>query len=217
MINKGLKSGPYGKSSKQTIKNLNLKKLKQHPHGLDLGELECCFPQKILTLDGKIHLAPEEFATDLKRLEKKYHQTINDKPLEKEQQAYPFLLIGRRDSRTCNSWLHNAYRLVKGKVACIAQMNDRDVEDLGLRTGQQIVVESRVGKLDIILEATADIMPGVISIPHGWGHGVEQTQMAIANAHAGVSVNQLTDEQFVDQLTGNAVLNGVPVKVSGSL
>ncbi|MDQ7049067.1 MAG: molybdopterin-dependent oxidoreductase [Enterobacterales bacterium] len=224
MINKGLKSGPYGKSSKLAIKNLNLKKLKQHPHGLDLGELECCFPQKILTTDGKIHLAPEEFATDLKRLDQKYHRSISKKSVEEAQadpayeidaKTYPFLLIGRRDSRTCNSWLHNAYRLVKGKAACIAQMNDKDVDDLGLRTGQQIVVESRVGKLEIIVEATSDIMSGVISIPHGWGHGVEQTQMAIANAHAGVSVNQLTDDQFVDQLTGNAVLNGVAVKVSG--
>jgi len=220
IINKGLKRGPYGQSSKQALKKLDLKKLKQHPHGLDLGQLEACFPDKILTQDGKIHLAPEEFAKDLKRLYQKYYASTTSAASdtnrsESDLKQYPFLLIGRRDARTCNSWLHNAYRLVKGKAACIALMNDEDAQRLMITTGQKIKVESRVGQVELILESTADIMPGVISIPHGWGHGVEQTQMAIANAHAGVSVNQLTDEDFVDQLTGNAALNGVAVKISG--
>ncbi len=239
MINKGLKDGPYGKAAKQnnqSIKNLNLIKLKQSPHGLDLGALRGCFPQKILTTDGKIQLTPKEFVNDLNRLNNKYQgaedlssdysstqdeenpnrvqENMDFEKAPKVNKAFPFLLIGRRDTRTCNSWLHNSYRLVKGKVACVAQMNDQDAKQLGLRSGQEIMVSSRVGEVKIMLEATSDIMPGVVSIPHGWGHGLKDTQMAIANAHAGVSVNQLTDQAFVDQLTGNAALNGVAVNIS---
>lgn len=205
VINKGLKAGPYGKQKNSLVKNLDIKQLMKHDHGLDLGELTPCFPEKILTKNGKINLAPKEFVDDLVRLEKH----LSNKP-----NPQSMLLIGRRDARTCNSWMHNSYRLVKGKERCVAHINQLDAENLKIVNGQLIKVNSRVGEIKIPVEITETIMPGVISIPHGWGHGQEGTKMSIANAHSGVSINELTDEKFVDELTGNAALNGVPVEVA---
>lgn len=210
MIDKGIKKGPYGKLNNTAEGGLTLKKLLQHPHGLDLGPLKPRFPEKILTNNGRIQLAPEEFMNDLIRLKDKlYHPNVQDIHSE-----YRFKLIGRRDPRTCNSWLHNSYRMVKGKPACIALMNKLDAKQLNIGSGELISIRSRVGEIKLPVEVTETIMAGVISVPHGWGHGVDETKLSIANAHTGVSVNQLTDEKFVDQLTGNAVLNGVPVCVS---
>ena len=203
IINHKLKTSSSGK--------LNLKRLLQKPHGLDLGELTACFPKKILTPNGKIQLAPKELVDDLIRL--KQHFDSQQSKTE-ENKIGQFLLIGRRDPRTCNSWMHNSYRLVKGKPRCVAQMNNQDANKLNLQNGQLIKITSRVGKIDIPVEITETIMSGTISIPHGWGHGVSQTRISIANANAGVSINQLTDEKFVDALTGNAALNAVPVEVS---
>ena len=211
IVNKGVKQGPYGKDQQPEFKNLNLNKIKQHPHGLDLGALKPCFPAKILTKNGNIQLAPEEFIGDLKRLKQKYSER---QPESSQAGEKRFSLIGRRDPRTCNSWMHNSYRLVKGKPGCIAHMNEQDAIDLNIKDGQLITISSRVGQISLPVEVTETIIPGTVSVPHGWGHGIEQTRMAIANAHTGVSVNQLTDEKFVDQLTGNAALNGVPVAIT---
>ncbi len=210
IIDKGLKKGPYGGTKNQFCQNLSMDKLLQHQNGLDLGPLQPCFPDKILTQSGRINLAPKELVDDLKRLSDKLEQ-LN---VEKNQSSeFPFLLIGRRDPRTCNSWMHNSYRLVKGKPKCIAHINPNDAKNLGVQSGEQISISSRVGKIKIPIEVTEQMMEGVVSVPHGWGHGEDNTQMSIANTHAGSSVNQLTDEKFVDQLTGNAALNGVPIKV----
>lgn len=213
IVNKGLKKGPYGKQKQPDVKNLNLKKLKQHTHGLDLGALKPCFPDKILTPNGNIQLAPEEFVKDLNRLKQKFKDSTTESSQNNEMR---FSLIGRRDPRTCNSWMHNSYRLVKGKPACIAHMNDVDANELNIQNGQLIKITSRVGQISLPVEITKTIMQGTISVPHGWGHGVDQTKLSIANAHTGVSVNQLTDEKFVDQLTGNAALNGVPVAIAAA-
>jgi len=198
-------SGIIDKKLKQNSNiNLNLNKLLENPHGIDLGELQPCFPKKILTTNRKIQLAPKELVDDLTRLKRNLAlQQSNSK--EKNQ----LLLIGRRDPRTCNSWMHNSHRLVKGKPRCIAQMNNQDAEKLALQDDQQIKITSRVGEIKIPIEITESIMPGTISIPHGWGHGVSDTRISIANANPGVSINQLTDEKFIDGLTGNAALNAL--------
>jgi len=210
MIDKGLKKGPYGGTKNQFYQNLSIDKLLQHPNGLDLGPLQPCFPKKILTQNGRINLAPKELVGDLKRLSEKLALLS----IEKNQtEEFPFLLIGRRDPRTCNSWMHNSYRLVKGKPKCVAHVNPVDAENLGIQSGEQISIASRVGEIKIPIEVTEQMMKGVVSVPHGWGHGENNTRMSIANTHAGTSVNQLTDEKFVDQLTGNAAFNGVPIKV----
>ena len=202
-------SGIIDKKLKQNSNfDLSIKKLLKNQHGVDLGELQPCFPEKILTPNGKIQLAPLELVNDLTRL-KQNLTLLQSNEKEKSQ----FLLIGRRDPRTCNSWMHNSYRLVKGKPRCIAHINNQDAKNLELQDGQLIKVSSRVGEIEIPIEITDTIMAGTISIPHGWGHGLKQTQMSIANANAGVSINQLTDEKFVDELTGNAALNAVPVRI----
>lgn len=200
MLEKGIKKGPYADQ-------LNIKKLSQLKHGIDLGELTPQFPKKILTMSGKINLAPEIYLKDLERLKDTTHLT------SKPEEEFKFRLIGRRAPRTCNSWLHNSYRMVKGKPACIALINDQDAQSMGIEDGQLIRVSSRVGQVEIPVETTSEIMPNVVSIPHGWGHGKSDTNLSIANAHQGISVNELTDEKFVDKLTGNAALNGVPVSI----
>jgi len=200
MLEKGIKKGPYADQ-------LNIKKLSQLKHGIDLGELTPQFPKKILTISGKINLAPEIYLKDLERLKDTTHLT------SKPEEEFKFRLIGRRAPRTCNSWLHNSYRMVKGKPACIALINDQDAQSMGIEDGQLIRVSSRVGQVEIPVETTSEIMPNVVSIPHGWGHGKSDTNLSIANAHQGISVNELTDEKFVDKLTGNAALNGVPVSI----
>ena len=211
IVNKGITRGPYAKQRYDDYQNLTLKKVMQSPHGFDLGALKSCFPKKILTPNGKIQLAPAELVEDLDRLRDNFTASQ-----PKEKSANEFLLIGRRDPRTCNSWMHNSYRLVKGKPACIAHMNNQDASLLNIENGQLIEITSRVGNIKLPVKVTETIMAGTISVPHGWGHGHDRTKMSIANAHVGVSVNQLTDEKFVDQLTGNAVLNGVPVKIASA-
>jgi anaerobic selenocysteine-containing dehydrogenase len=123
-------------------------------------------------------------------------------------------LIGRREIRTNNSWTHNFKRLVKGKPRCVLYMHPDDMAGRELQDGQKVTVRSRVGEIVLPVEATDEVMPGVVSMPHGWGHGRTGVKMSVAQAHAGVSMNDLVDEKALDELSGNAILNGVPVAVS---
>ena len=123
------------------------------------------------------------------------------------------LLIGRRHVRSNNSWLHNSYRLVKGKPRCTLMLHPETAKEYGIKDGQEVKVTSRVGSVTIVAEVTDELMPGVVSIPHGWGHGRKGVRQKIAQAHAGVSVNDLTDDTLIDQLSGNAAVNGVPVQL----
>jgi anaerobic selenocysteine-containing dehydrogenase len=191
----GLKAGPY---------DLSLAALEAAPHGLDLGPLEPAFPERLKTKDGRIDCAPEPLMAALAPA------------IAKLLSAQPagLVLIGRRDIRTNNSWMHNSARLVKGKPRCRLFMNPADLGQRGLSHGQRVRITSRAGSVDIEVEATDDIMPGVVSLPHGWGHGRTGVRLGIAAQHAGVSVNDLTDDRFSDPVSGNAALNGVPVQVS---
>jgi len=123
-------------------------------------------------------------------------------------------LIGRRHVRSNNSWLHNSQRLVKGKPRCTLMMHPDDAAARGLQEGALAMVRSRVGVVQVAVEITPDIEPGVVSLPHGWGHGRSGVRLAVASAHAGVSINDLVDDQRIDALTGTAVLNGTPVEVA---
>ncbi len=192
-----LKRGPY---------KLSIKKLLDKPHGIDLGPLQPQLPDTLMHADKRIHLAPDFFLADLHRLrESLAGHDHNDNSL---------LLIGRRHARSNNSWLHNSQRLVKGKSRCTAQLNPRDAARLGLEDGQNVRITSRVGSIVIPAELTDALMPGVVSVPHGWGHQREGVKLDIASQHAGVSVNDLTDELALDALSGNAALNAVPVHLS---
>jgi anaerobic selenocysteine-containing dehydrogenase len=135
---------------------------------------------------------------------------------EDASDGYPFSLIGRRHLRDCNSWMHNYEVLVKGKNRCTLMVNEADALDLGLSNGQQVKVASRAGSIELPCEITENIGRGVVSIPHGYGHHRSRTNVRIASDHAGVSINDLTDELVLDELTGNAAFSGVRVMISTS-
>jgi anaerobic selenocysteine-containing dehydrogenase len=126
-------------------------------------------------------------------------------------------MIGRRHIRCNNSWLHNSNRLIKGKNRCNLMMSSTDAQRLQLVDGQAVTVTSATGQVELPLWICDDIMPGVVSMPHGWGHDREGSELAIAAQKAGVSMNDVTDEQVVDELTGMAIINGVPVKVAATV
>ena len=122
------------------------------------------------------------------------------------------VLIGRRHLRSNNSWMHNSQRLVKGRPRCTLLVHPSDAAARGLADGAVALLTSRVGAVEVPVEVTDSIMPGVVSLPHGWGHGRSGTRLSIASDHPGVSINDVTDEQFVDTLSGNAAVSGVPVE-----
>jgi anaerobic selenocysteine-containing dehydrogenase len=205
IINKNLKQGPYYKSH-----GLDIKKLKQSPHGIDLGPMQPCLPGRLFTSDKTIRLAPAEFVADLVKLK----DSLATDRAESGRSEFDLRLIGRRDPRTNNSWLHNSYRMVKGKKRCLAMIHPQDAASRMLEDGDMAVVSSRAGSIKIPVAISADMMPGVISIPHGWGHQMDGIELSVASQHAGVNTNILTDETFLDSLSGNAALNGVPVSLA---
>ena len=208
MLDLLLRTGPYG-GGLNVLKGLTLSSLKQNPQGIDLGPLRPRLPSGLYTRDKKIQMSLAFFAPDIKRLDAHFFGRDNLKSVNENM-----LLIGRRHVRSNNTWLHNSHRLVKGKSRCTMMIHPLNAEALGLHNGQVARVTSRTGTVNIAAEITDEIMPGVISIPHGWGHNKQGTGWKVAEKNAGVSVNDLTDELFLDDLSGNAALNGVPVTVS---
>lgn len=194
-----LRTGPY---------ELTLDDLLANPHGVDLGALETRLPEVLRTPSGKVELAPAEILGDVSRMHGVLAGDANGRA------DRPFLLIGRRDLRSNNSWMHNVNVLVKGKPRCTVQVHPDDAATLGLVDGAPAVVASRVGEVTVPVELFEGIRPGVVSLPHGWGHGVPGTRMRIAAEHAGVNSNVLTDDEAIDPLTGTSVLNGIPVSLS---
>jgi anaerobic selenocysteine-containing dehydrogenase len=190
-----LRGGPY---------DLTLADLEAAEHGIDLGPLEPRIPEVLRTASGKIELAPEPIAADVARLEAALDRTVND----------GLVLIGRRQLRSNNSWMHNLEPLVRGKERCTAHVHPDDAARLGLRDGELARVSSRAGEVEVPVEVTDAVMPGVISIPHGWGHDVDGVRMRVASAHPGTNSNVLADEALIDPLSGNAVLNGIPVELA---
>ena len=124
------------------------------------------------------------------------------------------VLVGRRQLRSNNSWMHNLPALVKGKERCTMQVHPEDAERLGLEDGRHALLRSAAGELEAPVEITDAIMPGVVSIPHGWGHDAPGARLSVAADHAGVNSNLLADESMVEPLSGNAILNGIPVEVA---
>jgi anaerobic selenocysteine-containing dehydrogenase len=185
---------------------LSLDKLKDSPHGIDLGGLQPCLPARLQTTNKRINLAPEMLVGDVDRLMSVRQSGDGD---------YPFSLIGRRHLRDCNSWMHNYEVLVKGKNRCTVMVNEADAAELGLVNGQLVNVSSRAGSVELPCELTDNIGRGVVSIPHGYGHDRTGTNVTTASDHAGVSINDLTDELVLDELTGNAAFSGVRVRITG--
>ena len=202
MVDAALKSGPYGE---HTDWQLSIDKLKAHPSGIDLGPLQPSCPERLQTPNQRIQLAIPEVLTDIERF-------VKDTDVAGDH----YRLIGRRHVRDNNSWMHNHHRLMKGKPRCQLLMHPDDVAKEGWQSGMVVTIESRVGAIDAELAASDEIMPGVVSLPHGYGHGLSGTRGEVASRHAGDSCNDITDEQFVDQLSGNAAVNGVSVRLSAA-
>ncbi len=182
---------------------LEMQQLLDNPHGIDLGPLMPCLPERLRTADKKIQCAPDVLMGDLAR----FAETLATAPHD------GLLLIGRRHIRSNNSWLHNSARLIKGPNRCTLMMNPGDARARNLGEGSTARVTSRVGEVELSVEVTDDMMPGVVSIPHGFGHGRKGVSWKLAAANAGVSCNDLTDETLLDVVSGNAAVNGVPVEV----
>jgi len=213
-----LKAGLYGRNANKykdahthsnetstaiPAEGLSIETLKAHPHGIDLGPLQPSLPHALFHEDKKVHLDFDYFMADLNR--------VNTHFFEKENQSQSMVLIGRRHIKTNNSWLHNSPRMVKGNNRCTLQLHPDDGAKYGIGDGDEVSVKSRVGQLTIEAEITDAMMPGVVSIPHGWGHNKKGIKLSVASQHPGVNTNILTDDLQVDELSGNAVLNGVPV------
>jgi anaerobic selenocysteine-containing dehydrogenase len=203
----GLRRGPWGSGLRPLGKGLRLTTLERAVHGVDLGPLEPCLPARLRTPKRRIELAPAPFVEDAQRLLATLDDDRNDQPL---------LLIGRRHLRSNNSWMHNSRRLVRGKDRCTLLMHPDDATRLGVAGKAKVVVVSRTGRIEALLELSDEVMPGVVSLPHGWGHHRPGIELSVAEEHAGVSINDLTDESVVDDLCGNAVLSGVPVRVESA-
>ena len=202
MIDLGLRAGTYGDASRH---QLSVAMLADHPHGVDLGPLTPNLAARLKTANGQVQAAPAVILADLARF-----------AAQPEPVANELLLIGRRHVRSNNSWMHNYHRLVKGKPRHQLHMHPDDLARRQLSDGQRVRVSSRIGMIEVEVVASLDMMPGVVSLPHGWGHGRPGVRMAIASGQPGASANDLTDERQLDELSGNAALNGVPVQVAAA-
>ena len=191
LLNIGLKTGPYGKSEK-----LSLAKLKENPHGIDLGPLTPMMPQLLFTRDKQINLAPEILVSEMKEVYMRFTNT--EKPSQLK-------LISRRNLRSNNSWMHNINRLAGGSNKCTLHINPKDAQERGVVDNDIVIVQSKTGEVKVAVEFSDDMMPGVVSLPHGWGNST--------HSNPGVSINDLTDDTRIDNLTGNAAFSGVEVEI----
>jgi anaerobic selenocysteine-containing dehydrogenase len=201
MLDFMLQTGPYGAAFGANPTGLSLDVLLANPHGVDLGALEPRIPEGLRTPTGMIELSPPLLIADLVRLEASIDKADDSQ----------MLLVGRRDLKSNNSWMHNIKVLTKGSLSCTAHVHPDDAARLGLSDGATVRITSRVGSVDAPVEVTDSVRQGVVSLPHGWGHGVAGTQMGVAAEKAGVNSNILTDDQVMDPLSGNAALNAIPV------
>lgn len=197
-----LRLGPYGDMFGRKPDGLNLARLKAAPAGIDLGPLQPRMPEVLRTPSGKIELAPATLLEDLKR------------PAAALAQPVPELVIvGRRQVRSCNSWMHNLPVLAKGPFRCTALVSPADAQRLGLREGGLARIDSLGRSLQVQVQISDEMMPGVVSLPHGWGHGMPGTRMTLAAERPGANLNVLLDDAARDPLSGNAVLSGIPIEM----
>ena len=202
-----LRTGPHGAGFPELGApgpgTLSLAALEAAPHGIDLGPLRPRLPELLRTPSGRVELAPPALVADVERL-----QAALDAP------APELVLVGRRHLRSNNSWMHNLPSLVSGPARCTLQIHPDDAARLGVADGEPARVSSRTGAIEAPVEITADVRPGVVSLPHGWGHDLPGVRLGVAGAHAGVNANVLTDEEVLEPLSGTAILNGIPVEVA---
>jgi anaerobic selenocysteine-containing dehydrogenase len=197
-----LRTGPYGRVLPWRRNGLSLGRLRRSPHGVDLGPLDRALPERLPSRSRRIDLAPEDLIADLSRLRRSL-----DEPPPKLQ------LIGRREPRSVNSWCHNLPTLMRGRRGCFLLVHPSDADAAGIEDGGRARLSSRAGSIEVTVQTTDAVMPGVVCLPHGHGHGQPGTRLKLAAEHAGVSMNDLTDPAEIDPLSGNAVLSAVPVSI----
>jgi anaerobic selenocysteine-containing dehydrogenase len=198
-----LRAGPYGDAFGANSGGLTLAALEAAPHGIDLGPLQPRIPEVLRTPSGKVELAPDAITADVPRLRARLQSTRRE-----------MVLIGRRELRSNNSWMHNLPALTKGKDACTLLIHPADAARLGLADGATARITSAAGSVTAPVQVTDTIMPGVVSLPHGWGHDQPGARMHVARDHAGVSANRLVNDAEIEPLSGNAIQNAVPVTVT---
>jgi anaerobic selenocysteine-containing dehydrogenase len=204
MIEVMLRLGPYGDRFDDSSNGLNLKRLREHEHGVDLGSLKPNRLPEAMPFD-RIQLAPEYLVADLERL---------DAGLEDRSQEDRLVLVGRRQMRNMNSWLHNLPALAKGPSRCTLMINPGDAARLSIEDRKNVRVSSRVGEIEVECRVTDEMMPGVVSLPHGYGHRMQGTRMTVAQEkQPGACSNYLTDESTFDVPSGTHIANGIPVKI----
>lgn len=198
-----LRTGPFGDRYGEVPDGLTLAKLKEQPNGINFGPMIPQIPGNLGTTDKKIRLAPPYLLDDLPRLAERLNREPDD-----------LVLVSRRHLRSNNSWLHNVSALMKGRDRCTLLMHPDDAAKRGVKAGDTVSVVSAAGRIEVPVELTEAIMPGVVSMPHGWGHGKSGTRMAVANSSPGVNTNILSPPTFLDEPSGNGALNGIPVTVA---
>ncbi len=202
-----LRAGPYGDRFEPGREGLSLARLREAEHGIDLGPLEPRLPGVLATASGRVELAPDLLVADVPRLGERLRELA-------APEGGAMLLVGRRHLRSNNSWMGNLHALAKGRERCTLLVHPQDALRLGLAQGGRARVRSRVGEVEAPVAVSDEMMPGVVSLPHGFGHDAPGARLRVARAHAGVCSNLLTDEASLDALSGNGVLNGIPVDIA---
>jgi anaerobic selenocysteine-containing dehydrogenase len=203
VIDAALRAGPYGSGIRPWKAGLTLKRLRAAEHGIDLGPMQPCLPDRLPDrAQRRIDLAPQELVADMLRL----RSSLRPAPPQ-------LVLIGRREARTVNSWSHNLPHLMSGPDRCVLHMHPADAESRAIGPDDWVRISSRVGAVEVPVRLTDSVAAGVVALPHGYGHRGEGIQLRVAAQHAGASINDLTDPATIDPLSGNAVLSGIPVSV----
>jgi len=197
-----IRTGPWGDRYGDAPDGLSLQSFRDAPHGIDQGPMVPRVREILATPDGRINLAPEIVLADLPRLAARVERTEDG-----------LVLTSRRHLRSNNSWMHNVSILVKGKDRCTLLIHPDDATAAGVTHGDLARVSSEAGTVEIAVEISDEMMPGVVSLPHGWGHDKAGTRMSVAREHAGVNNNLLAPVDFYDPLSNNAAVNGIPVEV----
>lgn len=203
LLDFNLRVGPYGDAFGRVPGGLTLDELEANPHGIDLGALQPRIPEMLRTTNGRIDMAHPALIDDVERLR---HELDAERP--------DLVLIGRRHLRSNNSWQHNVRTLMKGKDRCVLLVHPSDADRFGVVDGGQAVITSDVDSITAPVQISDDVMPGVISLPHGWGHDLPGVQMALASERPGVNVNLLGSNEHIDPLSGNPHLNGIRVRIA---
>jgi anaerobic selenocysteine-containing dehydrogenase len=203
MLDLALRSGPYGDQFGRKPGGLTLAAIQAAPSGIDLGPMAARIPEVLRTPSGKIELAPQMLLDDLARV-----------AADLAAPAPDMVIIGRRQLRSNNSWMHNLPVLAKGAFRCTALVHPDDARRLGLADGGMAAITNGDRRIEAQVEVSTEMMPGVVSLPHGWGHDLPGVRLNVAAVRPGANLNALLDENLRDPLSGNAVLSGVPVQMS---